>query len=206
MRTALIAMLTASLLAGAATAGNYETFENQVAFGPTPAPEWAGFYLGAVAGTETGSITFDRVGIHPLSGNLSGAFAGANFQRWGFVFGGEGAYLGGNVHRVINGHHFTNRRFEHIFDLKARAGFQRGTTFAYGIIGKSFAVYKDRDGPHRWVTTTGINYGAGVEIRLNDHIFTGVEYLARQVSGINNIQTVHYFDINSIQIRFGWQF
>lgn len=174
-------------------------------------PAWDGFYVGGLAGFETGEQTYFSGGTfsngpYDLEGTTYGAFLGYNFQRGGMVYGAEAAYALGDVPSTVPSTFGAN--YSSFFDLKARAGYAVGDALVYGVVGGSLGVWEDRTGPPEAASTTGLNYGLGVDYQITDQFFLGAEYLVRDLSGDFDapsdvsIETLS----QSAQIRVGLRF
>ena len=208
IRAGLIPFLL--VCANSASAGNYEPpIINIVAPSPpTIAPvSWAGPYVGGlVSFNGSGEYTLLDVGepvsVFRFDGNTSfGGFAGYNVQKGAFVYGGEVAANSGGL-----GDAGAGESFGPIFDVKARAGFALGNALIFGVAGGSFANFNVP--PTETFATSGFTFGAGIDFKINQHMFIGAEYLVRDLSGGSNedgdasITT----SLQSTQLRIGWTF
>lgn len=209
MKLALTALLASTTIGGSAIAGDFETPAIPVApltVTDSTGPDWGGFYAGGMVSFDTGSIqTFDGSGnpsaAHDFEGSLYGIFAGYNFQHGSMVYGAELDYGAGDIGIAA----FPERSIEYIFDAKARVGYVFGQAMVYGVAGLS-AGHQASDGPDT-LDFTGLNYGAGLEYKIGDHLFVGGEYLIRDVSGtFNTITNTGEINLQSMQLRVGWQF
>jgi opacity protein-like surface antigen len=201
-------------LAGVALAGSAQPAEvSAVSITPPPqATSWSGFYAGGQVSTSTGTgsyyendvliTTFVNAG---LNGPQAGIFAGYNFDVGSFVLGGELAYSKGRIAFDA----FPAYYVDSVLDLKLRAGKSFGSVLVYGVVGGSFANYTRNT--FETLSTSGVNYGAGVEYQVSDRVFVGLEYLARDImsenSTVNTVPKTNYRQVmGSIQFRAGMRF
>ncbi len=214
MKYSILLTFSASMLASTALAGSPDTLvyqaPPQVVAPAAAAADWSGFYAG-------GMVSFDSAGLvqlfdtnngspgasSPMNDNTSfGGFAGYNFQRGAFVFGGEFAVSSGGLTATVN----PLIRYEEVFDLKARAGYSFGSAMVYGVVGGSYSNLQ-------WsqvfnVPSTGLTYGAGVEYMIGQQIFIGAEYLVRDLTGERDdgFPEEARITTQSAQLRVGWHF
>lgn len=164
--------------------------------------DWSGFYVGGMASFDSGTREYDDSGfLYVLDpATAYGAFAGYNFQRGSFVYGGELAYSGAGI--TVGD--FPDENYTFFADLKARAGYVLGDALIYGVVGASATSFATSfDYP-----SSGFSYGAGLDYLVTDSLFVGAEYLVRDMSGFRDddsgieARTV----IESAQIRIGYKF
>ncbi len=173
--------------------------------------DWGGFYAGGLASLDRGDQTYFAGGVFSngpwdLEGNTYGAFAGYNFQNDLFVYGLEAAYVAGAITSAVP----TTPEVEYssIIDVKARAGYAVGSALIYGVAGGSIAKWEDPAGIPETISTTGFNYGIGVDLQVTDRVFIGAEYLIRDLSGdfVSTVDTSIETTTKSAQIRIGMRF
>lgn len=170
----------------------------------TPLPtKWSGFYGGISVSKYSGDITLLSGGAvinqaDMVSETVGGAFAGYNWQKGNWVFGGELAYS--NPNQAVSG--FPGATLEDVFDVKARVGYATGNALFYGVIGRSWSTFSEA---LISIDQSGMNYGIGVDYALGKHTILGLEYLNRDLSGGNLASTIKS-DADSISVRLGWKF
>lgn len=164
---------------------------------------WSGFYGGVSISNFSGDNTLLSGGAvinqaDMVSETVGGAFAGYNWQKGNWVFGGELAYS--NPDQAVTG--FPATALEDVFDLKARAGYATGSALFYGVIGHSWSALTE--GPIT-VDQSGMSYGIGVDYALGKHAILGLEYLNRDLSGNIPASTVKN-GASSVSVRLSWKF
>ncbi len=213
MKHPILLAISASLLAGTALAGSTEApvFPVTQIAPPAATTDWSGFYAGGMVSFsgETAYLYY-ALGVFADSGNLAantafGAFAGYNFQHGAFVYGGEVAVDSGGI-----GTAGTDLKYGPMVDVKARAGYAFGRALAYGVVGRSFATFHDPNSPQMNYSYPGggFVYGAGLDYKINDQLFVGVEYLVRDLAGGSDSDDTFEIksNIQSVQLRVGWKF
>lgn len=178
---------------------------------PAATNDWSGFYAGGI-------VSFDSAGFvglfdtndgtlgasSPMNDSTSyGGFAGYNFQRGAFVYGGEFAATSGGLATTLNPN---NIYYEEVFDLKARAGYSFGSALIYGVVGGSYSNLHWGEGFN--APSTGLTYGGGVEYMVGQQLFVGAEYLVRDLTGErdDNFPEEARVTTQSAQLRVGWKF
>lgn len=180
-----------------------------------------------------------------IEGNMYGAFAGVNFQSGAMVFGVEAAYSMGSVGYYDDDVSYPSYsvagvirdtmddssgswasefggEFTSFIDLKARLGFAAGDALIYGFSGWSFGEYEYEAlfgrGPASFlaISTSGMNYGAGVDYLVTDNFFMGLEVIFREqaasvVEGTSICCDADYTwdmsaTIQEVELRGGWKF
>ena len=204
MKTVLIGATVAMSLTSGAYAGSVSPVvaepEVQSVYVAPVAPSWGGFYAGLSAGKASGDLTYDanqelsRNGQYDLDGNVYGAFIGYNYDMQPFVLGLELAGLKGPIEDKAD----PDFKFDHVIDLKARAGYSFGKLLVSGIVGYSTAKW-DEEGTSS--TADGMSYGVGADYLITDNFFVGAEYLMR------NLDTDAFdADLDTLQARVGYKF
>ena len=207
MNKLMTALLISATCGGSAIAGN--VVEPVVLATAIAAPalqdDWGGFYVGGMASFDAGvwdTYQLDQLTIvDTIDAMMFGGFAGFNIQRGALVFGGEIAYSTGNAN-WDNGQ--GNGVFTQSFiDAKARAGYAMGNVLVYAVGGGSFASINSGGD-----TMRGFNYGAGAQMKFDNGMFVGIEYLMRSLTGVYTPDPDWTYDYNesSIAGRVGWQF
>lgn len=130
-----------------------------------------------VVGNPTPYIGYD------IEGTSYGGFAGYNIQRSNIVFGGEVGVSTGDVQ--IAGSIFPEYTYDFNIDLKARAGYAVGRALIFGEVGYGMAHWGGANTEDN--NLTGISYGIGVDYAITDRVFVGIEYIARNLNGVDTI-------------------
>ncbi|MCF6304206.1 MAG: hypothetical protein L3J33_02410 [Rhodobacteraceae bacterium] len=170
--------------------------------------DWSGFYLGLQASSDSGTQFRFRPGetesssMNRLEGGMQSGFVGYNLQRGPWVFGGEIASLSGDTHYVPL---FSLYRFTRFTDYKARLGYSFGNTLVYGVAGYSTGAWYGGFVGGPGLPWDGANYGGGIQIKADNGLFFGLEYLVRQGPIEYSFATIET-SVYSMQLRAGWQF
>lgn len=204
--------LASVFLGNAAFAGAPETIitpEPAIADMAQTVTNWSGFYGGGMYAPTTGEWeTFNNsvsVGIWELDSDALGAFAGYNFQRGAFVFGGELAYSAGDASYVSTTGGSPSENYNTYIDAKARLGYAINNVLVYGVAGGTWATDTDQGFPA--IDLNGFNYGLGAQMKLGGNMFAGVEYLIRDLAGDGFFAATDFeLSTQSIALRLGWQF
>ncbi len=209
MKHPILLAISASLLAGAALAGSTEAPVFPVTqIAPPAAADWSGFYAGGMVSFDSSDrLQFFEDGnpqaITALTSVTSfGGFAGYNIQSGSMVYGAELAISSGGLYLTAA----PDSHYQAVYDLKARVGYSFGNVLAYGVIGGSFSNLDQ--GVIEQYASSGFTYGAGVDYQFNQHMFVGVEYLVRDLSGAaaTSPGLSTSATIQSAQLRVGWKF
>lgn len=210
MKLALTTLLAATAISGNAIAGSFETPTTPTAPLAIAEPansDWGGFYLGGLYAFETGDWdVYDEGEIDSswaTEGDNYGAFAGYNIHRDALVFGGELAYSSGDSLATYNG--FTEDLVETFIDAKARVGYALGDILLYGVAGGTWATITNGSIS---IDLDGLNYGAGAQMKFDNGMFIGAEYLIRDLAGDNPDDPDYTYEYvnNTVSLRAGWQF
>ena len=178
----------------------------------TSAADWTGFYAGGLATSNySGDVEFSTDGVWdgstwPMEGTQYGAFAGYNMQLEAFVIGGELAYSSGMVNLIVE----SDNGFTDFVDFKARAGYPVGSLLPYAFAGYSLGTWDHSTfgGP---VSSSGMNYGVGVDVLITNSVFIGAEYIVRDMtSAVNPIrlpnENIAEANLQTMSIRIGMKF
>lgn len=173
----------------------------------TSAADWNGAYAGGLYGTSVGEQTYSTAASYPdMTGATYGGFAGYNVQNGSMVYGGEIAYSIGEI--FIDEATFPTFFHDSFVDVKARIGYPTGPAMIYAVVGGTLGTWAD--GPHGSITTTGFNYGAGIDFLVTDNVFVGAEYLIRDLTSEDGVENTPglTFDTNlqTFQVRVGMKF
>ncbi|MCW1931118.1 outer membrane protein [Pararhodobacter zhoushanensis] len=187
--------------AGAALASGpvvYNEPEVMVAPMPAPALSWAGLYGGLSYSRVSGGVT-DPAGLPDLeSDNGFGAFVGYNWQRGGFVFGGELNYT--NFDTSFVGFPGTYQRDS--LDLRARAGYAFNRVMVYGFVGAARSTIGSGGTDF---TQTGPVYGLGVEAMVTSNMSVGLEFARRNVDA-DVLGTTVESELDTVSLRAAYHF
>jgi outer membrane immunogenic protein len=202
MRKLLLASSFFALLSGPAFAADMYTPE-------APAFTWNGFYFGGTGGWAFGdTIDFSAEGEHinhDIDGFVAGAFAGYNMQiASSVVLGAEvnGLWSDINGSKDFMGIN-TDSNIEELVLAKLRAGvtFDRALVYVTGgyaggnIHGK--ASYENVDIFDATDWGNGFVVGGGVDIKLTDNMFVGVEFDHIELSNATLSDTLeHEYKLN----------
>ena len=75
----------------------------------------------------------------------------------------------------------------------------------YGFAGYTVSEFEFAGGSSHGVD--GMNYGAGVDLMVGEHMFVGAEYIARNLSGeVDGGPQIQTTNIQAVQLRAGWKF
>jgi len=167
---------------------------------PAPTLSWEGFYAGLnyarVTGDGTETTTSTSADFE--SDNGFGVFAGYNWQRGNFVFGGELAYNDFTL-PVVG---FPGVEVENSLELRARAGYAFDRVMVYGFVG---AARSDANIFADSISMTGYSYGIGAQALVTRNMFVGLELARRDIDG-----TYGAFEadakIDTVSLRVGFQF
>ena len=128
---------------------------------------WTGFY---------GGLSYGRGEVTVGAENQLGFFGGYRHEvGQGVVLGAEAEYKNGSA--------------VDSYAVKAQFGYDGGKILPYATVG-----YMKADAGGLDVEDTV--YGAGIDVRLSDTTFIGVEYL----------QADSQYDARSVAVRLGWKF
>ncbi len=164
---------------------------------------WGGFYGGISASKFSGDATALSGGAivnqaDMISETVAGVFAGYNWQKGKWVFGGELAYSNPDQDAVA----FPGSTLKDVLDVKARVGYATNKVLFYGVVGRSWSEFDDTG---TIFDQSGMNYGIGVDYALGKHAILGLEYLKRDLSGDTGGTTIEN-NASSISARISWKF
>jgi len=171
-----------------------------------PQANWAGVYFGGSASLNGGELLLIDSGrltnTFPIESGVSvGAFAGYNLQFGNVVGGVEVGYAAAGMGLTT----FSGITYDAIYDGKVRLGYSFGKLLAYGFAGYSASTLVDNSTAS---DVTGAHYGAGLSYLVSDRIFVGVEYMQRNLDGIQSNDPGVLYETNQevVQLRAGLQF
>jgi outer membrane immunogenic protein len=210
--SALTSLTLAAALTGTATfAGSLEapTPDARVAPEAAAVTDFSGSYVGASVGSITsgeGTYMYDGVpgDFYALEGNGYGLFAGHNWQRGALVYGAEIAFtsMNGEMPSADPGTFLKSA-----IDLKGRLGYVFGNALAYGFVGYSSGDWTNApSNPLTNPNLSGMNYGAGIDYKINDWT-VGAEYIHRKMdAGFNENSNGIEADFGMVQLRVSYKF
>jgi len=174
--------------------------------------DWSGAYAGGAIGFAEGDISYNHIsanasnGPWPFDGTQFGGFAGYNYQSGALVYGVELAFQAGKLE--IPAFQNADQGFETILDAKARFGFAARKVLLVGIVGWSHGSYYETSGANPGLAPySGFAYGVGIDYRINDKWFVGVQYLSRDL--MQNTPPAGWevvSPVEDVQIRAGISF
>ncbi|WP_289053020.1 porin family protein [uncultured Aliiroseovarius sp.] len=176
-----------------------------------PAQGWVGFYAGLSATSNmSGDVNYFTDGAlsdgpWSVTGSQIGVFAGYNHQIGLIVLGGEVAYGAGDVAMTA----FPEFRYTDMTDLKLRVGYGGDRLLPYAFAGYTVGTWDDPSfgAP---VSASGMMYGLGMDIKLTDRLFAGVDYTLRDLTSDRNPAlgdvNVSKSTLSSIGLRIGLNF
>lgn len=177
---------------------------------PAPAAgvDWSGPYAGLSYGRTSGEMDMEGFGLFDYTdGRATGAFLGYNLQRGKLVYGGELSYA------KVSGMAFSDTSLggddtvDSLLELRGRVGYSLGNALIYGAFGLAKGNYtlNGTDKP----TATGTSLGLGMDYKVTDQVFVGLDYTRRTMDGTNpNPGLPFNFDapVNSLSLRLGLSF
>lgn len=209
---AFVLSATASFFALAADLPGYDQ-----SYAPPPPPAyaapvdlWSGWYMGGVLGYGWGDSAVTGHGSADLDGFMGGGLLGWNYQADRFVIGLEGDLLGSGVSGSTaydGGEAETEMNL--VGDLRARAGVLiMPELLLFASLGASWADFEFTDtasgGGSKSVGLSGLQYGAGAEVKLTqewsarfDYLYTDYDAETVRFSGGDKLK----FDPDVQQVR-----
>lgn len=205
LAAATLAALSTPVLAGGPTIVEPDPMPAVAA--PASSTDWSGPYAGLSYGRFSGDFT-SSVGVMSFptdyeSSNGPGAFLGYNFQRGQMVYGGELSYSKTSMMIIADGDDF----LDSLIDLRGRVGYSVGRALVYGSVGYSRGdlTINGTDNP----TVSGASFGVGVDVKVTQQVFVGIDYTSRNLSGTNE-NPANTFDmdttVKSVGLRVGISF
>ncbi|WP_323036025.1 outer membrane protein [Pararhodobacter sp.] len=163
------------------------------------APDWSGVYGGVYHGRASGEM-FDIGGPYDLDSgsNFTGLFLGYRHDMGDYVVGGE---ISSTVAMNMQQAAFPTWEFERMTDIRATVGRDFGRTLVYVAGGYTTSTFSPGGGS---TTYNGWNLGIGLDYRVTDRFFVGVEYVHRDLSRSDLATWTGEF--GTVQIRAGFQF
>ena len=203
VRAASASVLALGLVGGAAMAsGPVDTYEPPVAMVPPadPVQDWSGFYGGLSYSSVRGSTYENGVGPFNFGRDTGlGLFAGYNWQRGGLVYGAELNYT--NFSTAYTG--FPTFSQNDSLELRGRLGYVFDRVMVYGFVGGARSTI---DFVGTETTQSGVSYGVGVQAMIGRSMFGGLELARRDVSGVTPVPNTEDTSIDTVSLRFGYQF
>jgi len=158
---------------------------------PAAASDWSGFYAGVSAGAFFGDVPTVYIdgedsSYYTVQGVTPGVFVGFQEQADnGLVWGAEAAYFAGtDAGQGADGDSSDLSQYglQGTIDVKLKAGMDMGGALVYGFAGVSAQEYLYSSESY---VALGANVGAGVELKMTDHISLGLEYTHRFLQGFD---------------------
>jgi len=183
--------------------------------------DWSGFYSGLSYSDTNGAGIFGPPANIPgtASATQLGSFSGYNFQNGNWVYGGELAIQAGSGNLNVPAAPHQGTGIEVITDLKARLGYTYNNFLFYATVGASSDVIASDSplslNPYVLTATVGTNFGVGAEMKFDNGMFVGLEYLARDLTGDFGVFDPSFAPFisgpftlqnESVSVRVGWQF
>lgn len=182
---------------------------------PVAAQDWSGIYGGLSLSRTTGGVDQINAGVlessFSYSGNQVGAFVGYGIQQGNLVYGGELSFGNGDISN--NDVTPEENYLSGTLDLRGRVGYATGNLLVYGALGWSkadvnFAGVAAADEP---LSASGLSYGLGVDMHINDRMFVGAEVQRRNLDmsegDIPGFPTYSEdFGLTSVNLRLGMKF
>jgi outer membrane immunogenic protein len=165
---------------------------------PLGAYSWAGPYLGVNAGYEWGTV---RSNPTQPSGTAGGVEAGYNWQRGGFVFGGETDISLSGANDTFAPWQFSNPWFG---TTRARVGYAAGNILLFGTAGLAYGELRAQVGSlTEYHDSLGFVGGAGVEVGFTPHWSAKAEWLYLDLTNDNFAVTGTSNGLAANLLRFG---
>lgn len=175
---------------------------------PIPGVDWSGLYAGLSYGRTSGNMDMEGFGLFDYTdGHATGGFLGYNFQRGRLVYGGELSYA------TVSGMVFSDTTLggddtvDSLVELRGRVGYSLGNALIYGALGLAQGNYTLN--AFNTPTASGTSVGLGMDYRMTDQIFVGLDYTRRKMDGTNDNPSIPFgFDapIDSLSLRVGLSF
>lgn len=182
MKFAILAAALAFATANQGLAGGSVTVDPAPAADTASAvsSDWSGPYVGLTYGRGSGRITNINYTYDVADGTLTGFLLGYNYQRRSVVLGAELSQSTGSGLMAVPGAG-DNDFFEALHDVRARLGYVVGKALLYGSLGYTEADLTVENGLGEY-TMTGMSYGVGIDYKVTDRVFVGVDYTRRNVT------------------------
>ena len=181
--------------------------------GLAEAQDWSGAYGALGSANVSGYEEWFRNGVPSGTwgneGRLTSLAIGYNLQDGGVVYGAE---LGYSTGKITFAGLLPDNYLDGMVDLKARIGFATGKVLFYGTLGwastdRYFAGPVTNDP----ISTSGISYGLGIDVMVNDRMFVGLEAQQRNLSndrgdiGGSPNESFDY-TVRTVGLRVGFKF
>lgn len=175
---------------------------------PTVGVDWSGPYAGLSFGRTSGVMNTADFGTFDFAdGHAKGAFIGYNLQRGNLVYGGELAYASVSGMMLSDPDLGGDDTLDSLLELRGRLGYSLGNALIYGAFGLTKGNYTINtfDKP----TLSGTSLGLGLDYKMTDQVFLGLDYTRRKMDGVNdNPANAFEFDtpVNALSLRLGLSF
>lgn len=175
---------------------------------PVSSVDWSGPYAGLSYGRTSGNMDMVPFGLFDYTdGHATGGFLGYNLQRGKLVYGGELSYASVSGMVFADTSLGGNDTVDSLLELRGRVGYSLGNALIYGSFGLTKGNYtlNTIDKP----TASGTSLGLGLDYKMTEQIFVGLDYTRRKMDGTNeNPGNTFDFEspINSVTLRVGLSF
>ena len=206
--TATVSMASVAFVLGAMNANAQET-------SAASTDVWTGAYFGLEANVMGGTLPQRSNGsedsYYDMNGSYApGVFMGVNKQFGDWVVGGEvSALFGAVVGSPSDGNTFGSTwgaySISHLVDLNGRVGYAMDNALFYVTAGGSTGQVTAQYGNS--YSTWGVNFGAGVDYKIDDKLSVGVQYKERNLNGYNTDDgEMQEFNTSTLSLRAAYNF
>lgn len=173
---------------------------------PAPGTDWSGAYAGLSYGRTSGAMDMEGFGLFDYTdGHATGIFLGYNLQRGQLVFGGELSYA------TVSGMVFADPDLlgddtvDTLLELRGRIGYSLGNALLYGAVGLVQGGYTLN--ASETPTASGTSLALGMDYRMTDRIFLGLDYTRRTMEGTNESPPFDFdAPLDTVSLRLGLSF
>lgn len=176
---------------------------------------WSGLYVGLEANAMGGTLPQRSNGsddsYYDMSGSFApGVFIGLNKQLDNIVLGAEiSALFNAPVGDPSNGDTFGSNwgvyNISHLVDLTGRVGFAMDDVLIYASAGGSTGNVIGQYG-HDYATW-GVNYGIGVDYKVDEELSIGLQWEGRNLQGYNSDDDeIQDFNTSTLSLRAAYHF
>ena len=193
------------VLAGVASAAALVATGSSASAADIQPDDWSGFYVGLSTGFMSGDLPLHHYN-HDYTLNSSapvpGGFAGFNVETGNLVLGAELALqltTPAVITKNSDGYGLNNT-----FDAKAKIGYDLGKFMIYGFGG---ATSQSVFGGQGTYSAYGVNFGAGLDVKVSEHVTIGAEFIRREMQGMNTKTHANQgFGENEFALRAAYHF
>ena len=173
---------------------------------------WSGVYAGVDGGYQAGKADVSFHDGVDMDGIIGGGLAGWNYQMCEFLMGIEADIGFSDVHGGSSNTGIGDFKLEPNGHLRARLGLPLGSVMPFVAAGLAIAggdLRIDFEPPSDSQTHLGFSAGAGIDLRMMDHLLLRGEYLYDSYDSqtYRNLFD-HVLDLDSLTVRAAviWQF